>query len=154
MKTLKERLSAKLSRNGGFTLVEMLIVVAIIAILIIVSIPMIGSNLEKAREATDTANERSAMSMAETYFLLNSKDMTFDNNDKCKLYYTINKETHQGKIEEETNTLNDGNFKYGLSKASRTLVTGGTAGVPSDQGIIVTVTKDGDIADVYWGPSN
>lgn len=54
MKNLKE----KLRKNGGFTLVEMLIVVAIIAILIAVSIPMVGSALERARRATDAANER------------------------------------------------------------------------------------------------
>lgn len=54
MKNLKE----KLRKNGGFTLIEMLIVVAIIAILIAVSIPMVGTALERARESTDAANER------------------------------------------------------------------------------------------------
>jgi len=53
-----EKLKAKLKKQGGFTLIEMLIVVAIIAILIAVSIPMVNSSLEKAREATDAANER------------------------------------------------------------------------------------------------
>lgn len=59
MKKLKENLRAKLSKNVGFTLVEMLIVVAIIAILIAVSIPLVNGALERAREATDAANERS-----------------------------------------------------------------------------------------------
>lgn len=54
-----KNLKAKLRKNGGFTLIEMLIVVAIIAILIAVSIPLVGNALEKAREATDAANERS-----------------------------------------------------------------------------------------------
>lgn len=39
---------------------EMLIVVAIIAILIAISIPFLNDALERARQATDAANERAA----------------------------------------------------------------------------------------------
>lgn len=46
--------------QSGFTLVEMLSVVAIIAILIAVSIPLVGGALDRARHATDAANERAA----------------------------------------------------------------------------------------------
>lgn len=55
----------------GFTLMEMLIVVAIIAILIAVAIPTFSSQLEKAREATDQANFRSAYAVAQTCLLTN-----------------------------------------------------------------------------------
>ena len=44
--------------EGGFTLMEMLIVIAIIAILIAIAIPVFTSQLERAREATDAANIR------------------------------------------------------------------------------------------------
>ena len=48
----------------GFTLAELLIVVAIIAVLVAISIPIFTSQLEKAREATDVANIRSAYAEA------------------------------------------------------------------------------------------
>ncbi|MGO5335792.1 type IV pilin protein [Bilifractor sp. LCP19S3_H10] len=44
----------------GFTLAELLIVVAIIAVLVAISIPIFSSQLEKSREATDLANVRGA----------------------------------------------------------------------------------------------
>lgn len=69
MKKLKEKLNAKLSKNGGFTLIEMLIVVAIIAILIAVSIPLVNGALEKARDATDQANERAAKAEALLFYM-------------------------------------------------------------------------------------
>lgn len=61
---LKKAAQKKLKKSGGFTLVEMLIVVAIIAILVAVSIPMVNANLEKARKATDDANLRAAKTVA------------------------------------------------------------------------------------------
>ena len=50
----------KKNNNKGFTLMEMLIVVAIIAVLVAIAIPVFTNQLEKAREATDEANIRSA----------------------------------------------------------------------------------------------
>lgn len=49
----------KMKNKKGFTLMEMLIVVAIIAILIAIAIPTFASSLNKARVATDEANIRS-----------------------------------------------------------------------------------------------
>ena len=46
--------------NRGFTLAELLIVVAIIAVLVAIAIPVFTSQLEKAREATDASNIRAA----------------------------------------------------------------------------------------------
>ena len=44
--------------NKGFTLAELLIVVAIIAVLVAIAIPIFTSQLEKSREATDLSNAR------------------------------------------------------------------------------------------------
>ncbi len=45
----------------GFTLIEMLVVIAIIAILVAIIIPVVSAATEKAREASDAANIRAAI---------------------------------------------------------------------------------------------
>lgn len=57
----------------GFTLAELLIVVAIIGVLVAISIPIFTGQLEKAREATDAANIRAAYAAVSTDMLLDSK---------------------------------------------------------------------------------
>lgn len=63
------KLRNKIKNKKGFTLVEMLIVVAIIAILVVVSIPIINSSLEKAKVAADDANVRAAKAAANVKYL-------------------------------------------------------------------------------------
>ncbi|MBQ9492144.1 MAG: prepilin-type N-terminal cleavage/methylation domain-containing protein, partial [Oscillibacter sp.] len=46
--------------KGGFTLAELLIVVAIIAILVAIGIPAFSTAMERSREAVDLANMRAA----------------------------------------------------------------------------------------------
>ena len=50
----------KKNNNRGFTLAELLIVVAIIAVLTAIAIPVFTAQLEKSRDATDEANIRAA----------------------------------------------------------------------------------------------
>ena len=70
--------------KNGFTLMEMLIVIAIIAVLIAVAIPVFASQLEKAREATDLANVRSAYAQVSTEALLGDSETTVTVNLKQK----------------------------------------------------------------------
>ncbi len=63
-------------RKKGFTLAELLIVLAIIAVLTAIAVPLFSTQIDKAREAVDEANARSASSMAEAHYLMNHIDET------------------------------------------------------------------------------
>ena len=60
--------------DNGFTLAELLIVVAIIGVLVAISIPIFTAQLEKAREATDLANIRSAYATVSANALTTTED--------------------------------------------------------------------------------
>ena len=56
-------------KKKGFTLAELLIVVAIIGVLVAISIPIFTSQLQKARLATNQANARAAYAAVEAQYL-------------------------------------------------------------------------------------
>ncbi len=59
----------KKMNKKGFTLAELLIVVAIIAVLVAIAVPVFTAQLEKSREATDIANVRSAYAQVVATYL-------------------------------------------------------------------------------------
>ena len=64
------------NNRKGFTLAELLIVVAIIAVLVAIAIPVFTTQLEKSREATDIANVRSAYAEVVTAYLTGEASST------------------------------------------------------------------------------
>ena len=68
-----------MKRRKGFTLMEMLIVVAIIATLVAIAIPVMNSYLEKARETADLANVRSAYAEVTIAALEDDKNSSYYN---------------------------------------------------------------------------
>ena len=68
----KERGMKRITGKKGFTLAELLIVVAIIGVLVAISIPIFTNNLRKARLATNQANARAAYAAAMAWYIENT----------------------------------------------------------------------------------
>lgn len=95
----------KMRENGnkGFTLAELLIVVAIIAVLVAISIPIFSAQLEKSREATDAANIRSAYAEVSADMLTNESS-----DKKVEVTAKQKKADWQGKDNSKDNTIDIG----------------------------------------------
>ena len=76
---MKEMMKKVKERREGFTMAELLIVVAIIAVLVAIAIPVFNSQLEKSREATDLANLRTAYAECSAAALTETAARTTEN---------------------------------------------------------------------------
>ena len=120
----------------GFTLAELLIVVAIIGVLVAISIPIFSSQLEKSRKAVDLANVRSAKAAAAAEYM--NTDMT-----ESKTYYydaatgtVMNLQAARGNIKGYGKSHHP--FDQDKDGASGTPNTGEASGV-----VAVTIKADG-----------
>ena len=77
----------------GFTLAELLIVVAIIGVLVAISIPIFTSQLEKSRDAVTLANLRSAYAEAQTTYLTANGVDTTDKDGNQTVTYSATEKT-------------------------------------------------------------
>ena len=123
----------------GFTLGELLVVVAIIGVLVGISIPIFTSQLEKSRQATDMANMRSAKAAALDEWM--SEGMPAD--------YSRKYDAAKGIM---TDATPEG---YGQStKPANTFFNGNVSGTPNENGVAnyLTITIDASGAVSYvWG---
>jgi len=107
MKTLKN----KMKNKKGFTLMEMLIVIAIMVVLMAIALPAFGSQLNGAKETTDKANLRTAKSVAQTMLVTGDSALV----DGTTYYFDID-----DCVFKTTNTAD-----YGESDANKAKVIGG-----------------------------
>ena len=66
----------KKNNRKGFTLAELLIVVAIIAVLVAIAIPVFTTQLEKSRDSVTASNIRAAYAEAASKYLTDGSDVT------------------------------------------------------------------------------
>ena len=75
----------KLKSDRGFTLAELLIVVAIIGVLVAIAIPIFTSQLERSREAVDLSDVRSAYAEVMMAAITGDTSATYTKTDQ-KIY--------------------------------------------------------------------
>ena len=130
----------KLRRNKkGFTLAELLIVVAIIGVLVAVSIPIFTAQLAKARVATDQANARAAKAAA-VAAELTSESTSFP----ATYFYDAN----AGTVAKERGTI----AVYGKSTSTDVTNAGATVfwtGDAKDKVVQITIQSNNTIS-VSW----
>lgn len=128
----------KTNNKKGFTLAELLVVVAIIAVLVAISIPIFTAQLEKSREATDEANLRALYAECTSAVLM--EDNTTDTNANPKVTTTEGVTTAVGTytMTQKKDGFASGatSIKIGNVTITNTQFTTGTA--------TVTVTSDGN----------
>ena len=122
----------KKRNQKGFTIMEMLIVVAIIAILVAIAIPTFNSALTKSKQAADVANIRAAYA-EEMVAVLTEEGTAAKTPDAFKtkvdkvLNFPDNLKTTAGSKtitysadKLKTDAVKDGNFTWDLSEAATT----------------------------------
>ena len=103
-------------KNKGFTLVELLAVIVVLAIISIITIPMIGNVIEESREAAFKDSVLSAFNSVEYYVMDNNLGDIPENGIEVKLLNLKNNNFKSGKIVKNSlglltaEFLSDGNY--------------------------------------------
>ena len=116
--------------KSGFTLAELLIVVAIIAVLVAIAIPVFTSQLEKSKKAVDEANIRSAYSEAMATYLTDPSEDS-GQISLAGVFYDWSYETDTGVMTvtaEKNSKLESSAYKNGISYNGTSFTSGASTG--------------------------
>lgn len=105
--------------NKGFTLAELLIVVAIIAVLVAIAIPVFNAQLEKSRDSVTASNIRAAYAEAASKLLLN-EDVT---TSKSKQIVTISDVAIKGQLSNGYFSASDLDLPFTLDADTKVAAT-------------------------------
>ena len=122
-----------MKNKKGFTLAELLIVVAIIAVLVAIAIPIFSAQLEKSREATDIANTRSL------YAEVVAAALTQDAPANIVASFSLKQQVDDWQGSNPTDVLAQINAQYSNMEGSPDVVVSGT---PHQNGVVVVTYTD------------
>lgn len=146
-----KNLKAKMKKKAGFTLIEMLIVVAIVAILIAISIPIVGNALESARDATDQANERAAKAEAVLVYMDVADNANTIKGGAGQKEFTAKYDANNGKLlkVDDAATI----APYGKCQCAAATTTYPNAGNHTTSIVWVHVAANGDVQIMWSAPA-
>ena len=141
----------KLNKKG-FTLAELLVVVAIIGVLVAISIPIFTSQLEKAREATDAANIRAAYAELSSAAITGEEITTDQTNGSITIKAVTPSATgNTAYVATVKLTQQEDDWQSDSLKASDATIGGMAAGSPVKNGTAtITVNSDGSAAKLEY----
>ena len=142
--------------NKGFTLAELLIVVAIIGVLVAISIPIFNKQLEKARDATTLANLRNVYAEVQTEYISQAGSTQRKNywvNGGRHIFVTYNSRGEViidafVQIESKKDPASMRKFIANSSLAFKSILTVNTAVSPGIYELDFTYNSDGTLATI------
>lgn len=123
-----------MKRNRGFTLMEMLIVVAIVAVLAVIAIPVMSGSLHKAKVSADEANVRAYYAELQINYLTTGEYLDIGGDMHVNMTQTITF------LDGSTVQLQAGYISAILAR-ERTDITSGQQGAPTGYQVYYYCTK-------------